>query len=497
MNRKELLEKCKAVGKTTAKSRLPILECLRIEPYAEGITITGTDLELIVTAYSEGAINEAVAVPCAPLVKALTASKAEEVSLSVDGDSLTLTTDKTKVTIDGYPASDYPCWPVTEDWQEVAWLDAATLSPMLTRAIECASSDESKAILTGICWECQGDALRLVATDTYRLSTEVYPDATAEPFTAILPCASAVWVKNHVKAGEVRVRVSSCQMELSAPGFRVVSRLIDGQYPNWRRVMPSVFNTSVVYDKAALAEAIDSVAFVAVDNSNRATFTPNCTTAAVKAASGSMKVASELPAEITRAEGTDPYPIVFNHKYVDAFVSMIPKGGSIRMEGSGQVSPAKITSDQLPGWECVLMPMEQDDPEPMCDRGHKADLIEEVDGPSELPRLQGFTIVRQGGTECYVANKDLESTLERNHVQHHVTDSRTLLAVDVAGTHFQIRRAELSSWGRDMALWSHDGDRVSDYRTDPESAFSRILERIDFEGHLNAELAEAREEVYA
>jgi hypothetical protein len=71
-----------------------------------------------------------------------------------------------------------------------------------------------------------------------------------------------------------------------------------------------------------------------------------------------MVVESELAAIIDRAEGVPEYPVVFNYKFVDAFVSMIPKGGSIRVETTANVCPARITSDDLPGWECVLMPMQ-------------------------------------------------------------------------------------------------------------------------------------------
>src|SRR5262249_25860418 len=143
----------------------------------------------------------------------------------------------------------------------------------IRKTIFAVSPDEARAILTGILVAFESDTVKFVATDTHRLavrSAKVLDGSGS--VNAIVP-ARAMTELNRILAdedGDINIRFSENQVQFMTPqGISVVSRLIEGQYPNYERVIPSSYEKTLTLQTQVFQRAVKRAAIVARNNANR------------------------------------------------------------------------------------------------------------------------------------------------------------------------------------------------------------------------------------
>jgi DNA polymerase-3 subunit beta len=167
-------------------------------------------------------------------------------------------------------AEDFP--PLPEPGAEnVVAVPAAAFVATINRVARSASRDETRPILTGILVSASGDELRMVATDSYRLSVkETKLDAPLEGgFEANVPARALqelARIAQTTEAETLTVSVRSNQIVFEVGGDVLSSRLIDGQFPNYRQLLPDAFEHELTLTSGELTEVVRRVSLMAQKN---------------------------------------------------------------------------------------------------------------------------------------------------------------------------------------------------------------------------------------
>jgi DNA polymerase-3 subunit beta len=172
----------------------------------------------------------------------------------------------------GLPSEEFP--PLPEVGNEVAFeIPQAELHRMIRYTAIAVSTDDTRPILTGISTTLTGNQLRMAATDTHRLAVRTcqVTEASGER-TVIIPGRAMTELLRALDADSqepVQVRLDSNQVMLSTGSVTLVSRLIEGQFPKFERVIPTAYTKRLTIPLADLHQAVRRASIVARDNSNR------------------------------------------------------------------------------------------------------------------------------------------------------------------------------------------------------------------------------------
>jgi DNA polymerase-3 subunit beta len=167
------------------------------------------------------------------------------------------------------PAQDFPRLPQL-DPDQTATLDAAVLAATIERVAKAASRDETRPVLTGILVSIEGQTLRMVATDSYRLSVkETSVSGLDDQFTANVPARALQELGRIIgdtKTETVSLSTRDNQIVFGAGDVTLSSRLIDGQFPNYRQLLPESYEHEVTLGRQEFLSVVRRVSLMAQRN---------------------------------------------------------------------------------------------------------------------------------------------------------------------------------------------------------------------------------------
>lgn len=283
VSKKQLVAAVKTIMPAAAKrATLPILAGVHLDASASGLWLEATDLEVSVRRQVNGAqVIDAgsLVVPAKAFAKAATTMSGDELSLAAESDGrpkLTIRSGSRTVTLEGFPAEDWPRIAALDDTTLVARMPAGVLADAFGRVAICASTDEARPVLTSVAMFLDGSVstMEVVATDSYRLgAVTIRPDAlvASVPSPLLIPARAAGILAKQLRRrrAPVEIRVGAASDEIIAPirfsfGDAVWSvRPVEGEFPNWRQLLPE-FGTgaSCEFDSTELASALKAMAAV-------------------------------------------------------------------------------------------------------------------------------------------------------------------------------------------------------------------------------------------
>lgn len=260
------------VGAAEKRLTMPILGNVRIRAAGEqGIRLDTTDLELAWTAWCEGSIADGVdsTVSVRKLLDVVRAAPAEsEIRVKVEPDRFTLGFGSSRFTLATLPGGDFPEWEMSEVEQ---WLDVP--QSLLRRLIESTmfsmAQQDVRYYLQGLLLAVNGALLRSVATDGHRLAVnESELEAKVEGAReCIVPRKTVQELRRNLLDEEASVRVGfgSGQIAFEFGKARLTSKVIDGRFPDYERVIPVELPSTLIVEREPLKAALGRVAIVASD----------------------------------------------------------------------------------------------------------------------------------------------------------------------------------------------------------------------------------------
>jgi len=320
------------------RSGLPMLSGVRLEVSEGEVSIEATDLEFTTrrVVRSEVTVDGAgsVVVPAKALVKAVAAMGEPGVVLeSCDGRSgLDVRAGTRTVTLQGWPTDDWPAAPRVAAIDPMASIEASAVVDAFERVALCASSDEARPVLTCAALFFREDpaALEVVATDSYRLGVAQIPVEAGFRVSdgpLLVPARAVRLVAKQLKRAEGAVQVRALEasgvepsrasrIAFSLPDAEWTVRTVEGEFPNWKQVVPNPEGGSFEFDPEELGSALRAATSVRSTTGApvRLTLDRTCSLALKEPDLGEMREA--LTEAKFSPNGAGPMEVAFNPDYL-------------------------------------------------------------------------------------------------------------------------------------------------------------------------------------
>ncbi len=253
-------------------------------------------------------------------------------------------------------AEDFPPFPEPGGDQVVA-VPAGAFVETVAKVARSASRDETRPILTGILVSASERELRMVATDSYRLSVKETPlDAALEgSFEANVPARALqelARIAQAVDADELRVGVRANQVVFQVGGTVLSSRLIDGQFPNFRQLLPETYEHELRLAGGELTEVVRRISLLAQKNAPLR----------LRFSEGELTVSAQTP-DVGEAQETipvafagEPFEIGFNPEFLRDGLESV-ESGDLVLKLISPLRPGLIQSGDGSGFLYLIMPI--------------------------------------------------------------------------------------------------------------------------------------------
>lgn len=359
---KSLAAGLSAVGKTVERrNTIPVLSNAVIESRNDGITIKATDLDMEMTVgLSADVIEPGVTTIPAHLAQDIVKKISGEVtfSLTPGEQQATISSGRSRFRLMTLPVEDFPSLSAGDFTHSFAMTGDA-LSGILRDLQFAISTEETRYYLNGVyLHHMEGGLLRAVATDGHRMARAEIPapDGSEGMPGIIVPrktVTEAISIGDSAKGEDVRIDVSDTKIRFTHGSTVLTSKLIDGTFPDYQRVIPTGNNIIANIDSKTLADASDRVATISSKRGRAVKLTFS---------NGSLSLSVSNPEngsaedQIDADYDADPLDIGFNAAYLKDVLKTLGNGETrIALADGG--SPTVFTNEKNPGLLLLLMPM--------------------------------------------------------------------------------------------------------------------------------------------
>jgi DNA polymerase III subunit beta len=255
----------------SARTAVQVLLGVLLRAEEGRLHLAATDMEISLRASLEANVESegAAAVPGRLLVDIVRLLPAGDVALAYRPEEGVLTIEAGTATyrLNTYSTDDFPRLPDIEAVQMLE-VDRVALLDTVSRVARSASRDESRPVLTGILVRFEGDKVVMAATDSYRLSVKETALAVPAPeLEAIVPARALGELGRIAQGGEtLSLGVHENQVVFTADGVWLTTRRIDGQFPNYRQLLPESFEHELRLPRAELLDVVRRTAVLAQRN---------------------------------------------------------------------------------------------------------------------------------------------------------------------------------------------------------------------------------------
>ena len=350
----------------TTRSTLPILGNVLLATEGSRVKVAATTLEMAITTWvdAEVAKEGMLTVPARLLTEFVsTLPEDEKVTLSTTGTKARVACGKIEATLHGMDAEDFPVIPSCSGAPLVG-IEPSLLKDMVDQVEFAAATDDSRPVLAGVLLKFESGKLTMAAADGFRLAVREQDVAfTGQPTSVIVPAkalvAAAKLLERSDDPVELSVSENRSQALFRAQNIEVITRLVDGNFPNYGQIIPKEHGTRMTLSTQELLRSIRRAAIFARDSSNVVTLVAKpgdetregqllITATAAEVGGG----ADELPA---RAEGAG-VEISFNAKYLVDVLGVIGTG-EVQLLLNAANAPGVVRPVGRDGYQTVLMPM--------------------------------------------------------------------------------------------------------------------------------------------
>lgn len=260
----------------STRSALPVLSGILLQASEGSLELYSTDMELSVKASLPTVVEHEgeIVVPARLFTDIVRTLPGEEVLIEAGDAAVKVSAGRAVFSLNAWSANDFP-QTSTFDMADAFAMGREPFVETLTKVGRAASRDETRPILTGVLLTIVGDTMKMVATDSYRLAVKETTLSTslAGEVQAIVPVRALSEVSrlaSSVPGDEMQVAVGENQVifQLGSPAGDVwiASRLIDGQFPNYRQLIPDSFDHEVSLEKDEFIAAARRVSLLAQKN---------------------------------------------------------------------------------------------------------------------------------------------------------------------------------------------------------------------------------------
>lgn len=265
--RTELLDALSIASKgLSSRTTLPILSGILISAVSDEITLQATDLEISIKTTSKARVEQpgSVVVPGRLTTDIVRNLPEAAVTLELNSSGVSISCGQSSFVVRTLAADDFPKFPDVKPSQMVI-LPTDVFSKVVHQVSRAVSRDETRPVLTGVLVVVEETTLKMVATDSYRLCVREVPvQGAGGSLEAVVPGRAIEDVSRLSSSTEtVGLGVSENQVVFSFGQTTFVSRRIEGNFPNYRQLLPAEYQTRIIVDRQELMEAVKRVSLMA------------------------------------------------------------------------------------------------------------------------------------------------------------------------------------------------------------------------------------------
>jgi DNA polymerase III subunit beta len=260
----------------STRSTLPVLNNVLLRTEDGGLKLTATNLEIGITYWVPGKIDTggAITVPArllTDIVAGLPANERVDLELQPQ-ETLHIKAGRFETRVKGIDAEEFPAIPTAGE-RPTTRIPQNALRQALGEVTFAAATDEARPILTGVLAKFEGDKLTLAAADNYRIAVKTLTILDPVEETSVVVPARSLHELSRVLSDtddpvDIVLSPSRNQILFHIEGIDLVSRLIDGQFPNYQQVLPKGFTTKAVVDRDQLLAAVRLASLIASSSAN-------------------------------------------------------------------------------------------------------------------------------------------------------------------------------------------------------------------------------------
>ncbi len=357
--REKLLDAVTVVEKAAGKHvSLPILSLIVLEAKGDSLNLRATNLDIgVEMSVPAKVLEEGVLALSGSVLKAfLSNTKSKNVTCETSESILKINTEEGEVSINTSSPEDFPMIPKIKGEKSFR-INSKDFISGLNSVLWAASVSTIKPELSSVFIKEEGDDLVFVATDSFRLAEKKIKSKTVRGFEPILiPFKNALEIvrifENH--SGDLDIVISKNQLSITTPMIHLSSRLVDGNFPDYRQIMPKEFETKATMLKQDLLQVLKLSSFFS-DAFNQIIISifPNKKLLQISTKNNTV---GESKQEIKGVFEGESATMPFNHRYVfDCLQSIDSESLTFKVAGAGKplvVSPASNAS-----FTYLIMPM--------------------------------------------------------------------------------------------------------------------------------------------
>lgn len=340
----------------STRGTLPVLANVLIKTVNNRLSVAATNLDIAITQYIGAKVEEegTITVPARLMQDFVNSLPSGVIDLKLDDLKLNISTNQYQSVINGVSAEEFPVMPAIEKGQTVT-VPAAVLKEALGQVVIAASNDEARPVLTGIYLHTFEGDLYMAATDSYRLAEKKLMPCDQE--VALLVPVSAMQDVLRIIGdveGDVTITSDDQQVSIHAGDVELVARLIEGNYPDYRKLIPSEFSTNATLKRADLNNATKISSLFARESAGSITINID----EEKQELSIRSVASQLGENTATAEAkvAGEGAITLNSRYLLDALGVI-KSDEISFCFNGKLDPSVIKDPKNGDYVHIIMPL--------------------------------------------------------------------------------------------------------------------------------------------
>ncbi|WP_226528208.1 DNA polymerase III subunit beta [Metabacillus niabensis] len=354
----------------SSRTTIPILTGIKIVAHTEGVTLTGSDSDISIESFipAEEDGKEFVEIVQAGSV-VLTAKFFSEIVKKLPMEiveievgnhhSTIIRSGKAEFSLNGLDAEEYPLLPQIEE-DNIFKIPTDLLKAMIRQTVFAVSTSETRPILTGVNWKLENGELICIATDSHRLALRKAKinSENQSYYNAVIPGKSLSELSKILDdtSEPIEIVITENQVLFKAKNLLFFSRLLDGNYPDTSRLIPSDSKTNLTLNSKEFLQAIDRASLLAKEARNNVVKLSTLTDGMIEVSSNSPeigKVSEEIQAEEVVGE---ELKISFSAKYVmDALKAL--EGTEINVNFTGAMRPFVIRTKDDDSMLQLILPV--------------------------------------------------------------------------------------------------------------------------------------------
>ncbi len=339
-----------------ARGTLPVLANVLIKTVNNRVSIAATNLDIAITQYIGSKVTEegAITVPARLMQDFVSSLPSGVIDLKLEDYKLHITTDQYKSVINGVSAEEFPVMPAISDGK--TWsVPENVLRKSLQQVIIAASSDSARPVLTGVYLHTTEGKLYMAATDSYRLAEKQLVN-TKEQIDLLVPVSAMQDLLRILSDTEEKVSITSDDQQVlfQVGDIELVARLIEGKYPDYRKLIPASFATTALLKKADLLNATKVSSLFARESAGSITLQVEEETQELSIRS----VASQLGENTAKASAkvTGGGSITLNSRYL-LDVLHILSGDETELCFNGKLEAVVLRDPSAQDYTHIIMPL--------------------------------------------------------------------------------------------------------------------------------------------